>query len=98
VRPEVRFAHGAVDSALYPIIDQMKRAAGFAYNDGLQTKLDKLDGMLARTSTSFRDAALFAEMLSLPNVKAPEHSYQCAEQRWHRGACGGVQQGKRRGP
>jgi predicted ATPase len=55
------------DSALYPIIDQMKRAAGFAYNDGLQTKLDKLDGMLARTSTSFQDAALFAEMLSLPN-------------------------------
>jgi predicted ATPase len=55
------------DSALYPIIGQMKRAAGFAYNDSLQTKLDKLDGMLARTSTSFQDAALFAEMLSLPN-------------------------------
>jgi len=29
------------DSALYPIIGQMKRAAGFAYNDSLQTKLDK---------------------------------------------------------
>ena len=55
------------DSALYPIIGQMKRAAGFAYNDSLQTKLDKLDGLLARTSTSIQDAALFAEMLSLPN-------------------------------
>ena len=55
------------DSALYPIIGQMKRAAGFAYNDSLQAKLDKLDGLLARTSTSIQDAALFAEMLSLPN-------------------------------
>ena len=55
------------DSALYPIISQIKRAAGFAHNDTLQTKLDKLDGLLARTSTSIQDAALFAEMLSLPN-------------------------------
>ena len=55
------------DSALYPIIGQMKRAAGFAYNDSLQRKLDKLNGLLARTSTSIQDAALFAEMLSLPN-------------------------------
>jgi class 3 adenylate cyclase len=31
------------DSALYPIIGQMERAAGLAYNDTLQTKLDKLD-------------------------------------------------------
>jgi predicted ATPase len=30
-------------------------------------KLDKLDGVLAQTSTSPQDAALFAEMLSLPN-------------------------------
>ena len=55
------------DSALYPIIGQMKRAAKFAYNDSLQTKVDKLDGLLARSSTSIQDAALFAEMLSLPN-------------------------------
>jgi predicted ATPase len=55
------------DSALYPIINQMERAAGFAHNDGLQTKLDKLDAVLALASTSKQDAALFAEMLSLPN-------------------------------
>ena len=55
------------DSALYPIIGQMERAAGLAYNDTLQTKLDKLDALLAQTSTSKKDAALFAEMLSLPN-------------------------------
>ena len=55
------------DSALYPIIGQMERAAGFAHDDNAQAKLDKLDALLAQTSTSTQDAALFAEMLSLPN-------------------------------
>jgi class 3 adenylate cyclase len=55
------------DSAFYPIISQMERAAGFAHNDTPQTKLDKLDAVLVATSTSMQDAALFAEMLSLPN-------------------------------
>ena len=55
------------DSALYPIIGQMERAAGFAYDDTPQTKLDKLDALLAQSFTSRQDAALFAEMLSLPN-------------------------------
>jgi class 3 adenylate cyclase/predicted ATPase len=55
------------DSALYPIIGQMERAAGLAREDTSQAKLDKLDGLLKQTSTSARDAALFAEMLSLPN-------------------------------
>ena len=55
------------DSALYPIISQMERAAGMAYDDTPQTKLDKLDAALAPTATSTQDAALFAEMLSLPN-------------------------------
>ena len=45
----------------------MERAAGLAHDDTPQAKLDKLDAMLARTSTSKQDAALFAEMLSLPN-------------------------------
>ena len=55
------------DSAFYPIIGQMERAAGLAYDDIPQAKLDKLDAVLARISTSQEDAALFAEMLSLPN-------------------------------
>ena len=55
------------DSALYPIIGQMERAAGFAHDDTTQAKLDKLDAVLAQTSTSKQDAALFADMLSLPN-------------------------------
>ncbi len=40
------------DGALYPIIGQMERAAGLAYNDKPQAKLDKLDAVLAQTSTS----------------------------------------------
>jgi predicted ATPase len=55
------------DSALYPIIGQMERAAGLKHDDKPQAKLDKLDAVLAQTSTSIQDAALFAEMLSLPN-------------------------------
>jgi predicted ATPase len=49
------------------IISQMERAAGLAHEDTPQAKLDKLDTMLAQTSTSTQDAALFAEMLSLSN-------------------------------
>ena len=55
------------DSALYPIISQMERAAGLAHNDTSQAKLDKLDAVLAQCYTPRQDAALFAEMLSLPN-------------------------------
>ena len=55
------------DSALYPIISQLERAARLAHDDTTQAKLDKLDAVLAQTSTSKQDAALFAEMLSLPN-------------------------------
>jgi class 3 adenylate cyclase len=55
------------DSALYPVIGQMERAAGLAHGDTAQVKLHKLDALLTLTSTSKQDAALFAEMLSLPN-------------------------------
>jgi predicted ATPase len=55
------------DSALYPVIGQMERASGLAHGDTAQVKLDKLDALLAQTSTSKQDAGLFAEMLSLPN-------------------------------
>jgi predicted ATPase len=55
------------DSAFYPIIGQMERAAGFVHDDTAQARLDKLDAVLAQTSTRIEDAALFAEMLSLPN-------------------------------
>jgi predicted ATPase len=45
----------------------MERAAGLAHGDTARVNLDKLDALLAQTATSKHDAALFAEMLSLPN-------------------------------
>jgi class 3 adenylate cyclase/predicted ATPase len=55
------------DSAFYPIVGHMERAAGFARDDTARAKLDKLDAVLAQSFTSPQDAVLFAEMLSLPN-------------------------------
>ena len=55
------------DSALYPIISQMERAAGLAHDDTPQARLDKLDAVLAQSLTPRQDVAIFAEMLSLPN-------------------------------
>jgi predicted ATPase len=46
---------------------QIERAAGLIRDDTTKAKLDKLDAMLAQSSTSAQHAALFAEMLSLPN-------------------------------
>jgi predicted ATPase len=45
----------------------MERAAGLTHDDKPQTRLDKLDAVLALSSTSIQHAALFAEMLSLAN-------------------------------
>ena len=56
-----------IDSALYPIIRQLERAAGFTHDDNALAKLDKLDALLARSFTPKADATLFAELLSLPN-------------------------------
>jgi predicted ATPase len=69
--PHSRLRHSCsqqrTDSALYPTIRHFERAAGFTLDDTTQTKLDKLDALLAQSSTSAHDAALFADMLSLPN-------------------------------
>jgi predicted ATPase len=55
------------DSALFPIIGQMERAAGLVHDDAPRARLDKLDALLAQTSISIEDAALIAEMLTMPN-------------------------------
>ena len=55
------------DSALFPIISQMERAARFAHNDTVQVKLEKFDALLTQSSTPHQDAALLSELLSLPN-------------------------------
>ena len=61
------------DSALYSIISQMERAAGFAHGDTAQTKLDKLDTLLAQSLTPRQDVALFADMLS-PERRTLSHA------------------------
>ena len=54
------------DSALHPTIAQLERAADFAREDTPETKLTKLETMLAPTQASTEDVALFAELLSIP--------------------------------
>jgi class 3 adenylate cyclase/tetratricopeptide (TPR) repeat protein len=72
------------DSTLYPIIRQIERAAGLTHDDSPQVKLDRLDAMLAQTSTSMEDATLIAEMLSLPNAGRYPALELTAEQRKQR--------------
>jgi class 3 adenylate cyclase len=73
------------DSAFHPIISQMARAARLSHDDSVKAKLDKLDALLAQSSTSVEDAALFAEMLSLPNDgRYPSLDTLTAEQRRQR--------------
>jgi hypothetical protein len=55
------------ESALYPIISQMERAAAFTHDDNTQAKLGKLDALLAKSLTPPQSAAVLADMLSLPN-------------------------------
>jgi hypothetical protein len=50
--PARRASANHTDSAFYPIVSQMERAAGFVHDDTPQAKLDKLDKVLAHTSTS----------------------------------------------
>ncbi|MGH7837595.1 MAG: AAA family ATPase, partial [Candidatus Binataceae bacterium] len=55
------------DSALYPFISQLERAAGFADDDGPERKLAKLEVLLAGSSRDLpQDAALLADLLSIP--------------------------------
>src|SRR6516225_4315625 len=50
------------DSALFPIIDQLGRAAGFARDDAPALKLEKLEALLARTAPPDEDVALLADL------------------------------------
>ena len=54
------------DSALYPFIDQLGRAAGFAREDMPADKLEKLEALLARAAPPDEDIAFLADLLSLP--------------------------------
>jgi predicted ATPase len=54
------------DSALFPFIDQLGRAAGFAHGDPPASRMEKLETLLARAEPSGEDVALLADLLSLP--------------------------------
>ncbi|MFL5331612.1 MAG: AAA family ATPase, partial [Geminicoccaceae bacterium] len=54
------------DSALYPVMAQMERAAGIAQSDAPDTRLAKLQELLAATEPSGEDAALLADLHGLP--------------------------------
>jgi hypothetical protein len=54
------------DSALYPFIAQLERAACFEREDAPEAKLDKLEALLIPASPPAEEAGLLAELLSLP--------------------------------
>ena len=54
------------DSALFPIVDQLGRAAGFAREDTPAVKLEKLEALAARAVPPDEDVAFLADLLSLP--------------------------------
>ena len=77
------------DSALYPIISQMERAAGLAHDDTAQAKLDKLDALLAQSfdlaagrRALCRDAVA-AERRTLSHART-DPAAAPAEERWKR--------------
>jgi class 3 adenylate cyclase/predicted ATPase len=67
--PHIRLRHFCSpyhqDSALYPFVDQLGRAAGFGRDDTGAAKLEKLEALLARTAPPDEDLALMADLLSL---------------------------------
>ena len=54
------------DRALYPFVDQLGRASGFVADDPPAARLEKLEALLARAAPPDKDAALIADLLSLP--------------------------------
>ena len=60
------------NTAFYPIIEQLERAARFARDDAPASRLDKLETLLAQgTETVSEMAPLFAALLSLPVDRYP---------------------------
>jgi class 3 adenylate cyclase/predicted ATPase len=55
------------DSALFPFTDEIARAAGIAPADPPASKLEKLEGLLARESLSDEDVGFIADLMSLPS-------------------------------
>ena len=56
------------DSALYPVIAQMERAAGFRHEDGSPARFGKLRALLAAAEPPVEDVALIADLHALPSI------------------------------
>jgi len=71
------------NSALYPFIAQLERAAGFKADDTPGQRLDKLEALLAITTSRVQDTApLFAALLSIPfGDRYPQLALNPAQQR-----------------
>ena len=69
------------DSALYPFIVQLERAAGFARDDTVEAKLGKLRALLVPGTRDDDDIALLSELLSLPSSAARPQSQPAAQTR-----------------
>jgi class 3 adenylate cyclase len=54
------------DSALFPFVEQLGRAAGFLRDDPSVSRLEKLETLLRRAAPPDEDVALLADLLSLP--------------------------------
>jgi class 3 adenylate cyclase len=66
IRPRFFCSPHHQDSSLYPIIAYLERAADIQRDDLPETRHNKLVALVAPTSPSEHDIALFAELLSLP--------------------------------
>src|SRR5512136_2012022 len=71
------------NSALYPFIAQLERAAGFKADDTSEQRLDKLEALLAIAASRVQDTApLFAALLSIPfGDRYPRLALNPAQQR-----------------
>ncbi len=58
-----------IDSALYPVVEHLRRACGFTAQDTDDSRLDKLEELIAvGTSDAAADAPLFAALMDLDGV------------------------------
>ncbi len=69
--PHYRLRHQCspyhTNSALYPVIDRLERAAGFKAGDTAETKLVKLEALIELSGKPIQEIApLFASLLSIP--------------------------------
>ena len=69
------------DSALYPFIAQLERAAGFARDDTVEAKLGKLRALLAPGTRDDDDIALLSELLVVAEFRRGPQPQPAAQTR-----------------